>query len=70
MSELITITANGEVYTLADRTPLAAFLENRGQAIERVVVERNGEALSPSEARTVRLADGDRLEVVRIVAGG
>ena len=39
-------------------------------ALERVVVERNGEPLTPSEARESPLADGDRLEIVRIVAGG
>jgi thiamine biosynthesis protein ThiS len=35
-----------------------------------VVVERNGEPLTPSALHTTQLADGDRLEIVRIVAGG
>jgi sulfur carrier protein len=34
------------------------------------VVERNGEALVRSELDGVVLADGDRLELVRAVAGG
>jgi sulfur carrier protein len=34
------------------------------------VVERNGEALVRSEMDAVTLADGDRLELVRAVAGG
>ena len=70
MADRISVVANGRTYAIEDRTPLTAFLESRGQAIERVVVERNGEALAPSEARSVRLSDGDRLEVVQIVAGG
>jgi thiamine biosynthesis protein ThiS len=35
-----------------------------------VVVERNGRALTPGDARSTVLADGDVLEIVRIVAGG
>jgi len=35
-----------------------------------VVVEHNGEAVAPSEFSTRKLQSGDRLEIVRIVAGG
>lgn len=35
-----------------------------------VVVEHNGEAVSPSEFPRRTLQPGDRLEIVRIVAGG
>lgn len=64
------IIANGESYDLEPGTSLDAFVEARGLALPRVVVERNGEPLTPAEARTATLADGDRLEIVRIVAGG
>jgi len=67
---MIEITANGETFSLKPATSLQDFLAERGQAPERVVVERNGEALPPSEARSATLADGDTLEIVRIVAGG
>lgn len=67
---MIQITANGEAFSLAENTSLPAFLAERGQAPERVVVERNGEALTQSEAKSATLADGDVLEIVRIVAGG
>lgn len=67
---MIRITANSETFELEENTPLPAFLESRGQAIGRVVVELNGEALSPSESSQVILNNGDRLEIVRIVAGG
>ncbi|MDP0501093.1 MAG: sulfur carrier protein ThiS [Verrucomicrobiota bacterium JB022] len=66
----IEIVANGQTYQIALGTPLPAFLEQRGQAVRRVVVERNGEALTPAEAEQTTLAAGDRLEIVRIVAGG
>jgi len=35
-----------------------------------VVVELNGEAVAPSEFAGRPLADGVRLEIVKIVAGG
>jgi sulfur carrier protein len=66
----MTISANGSTYEIEPQTSLEAFVAARGLALERVVVERNGEALTPSEARETLLADGDRLEIVRIVAGG
>ncbi|MFP4542067.1 MAG: sulfur carrier protein ThiS [Opitutales bacterium] len=64
------ITANSETFELAPGTTLPAFLEARSLAVERVVVERNGEPLTQKEARATVLEDGDRLEIVRIVAGG
>jgi thiamine biosynthesis protein ThiS len=35
-----------------------------------VVVEHNGEAVAPSEFSGRQLKAGDRLEIVKIVAGG
>jgi thiamine biosynthesis protein ThiS len=35
-----------------------------------VVVEHNGEAVAPSEFAGKHLREGDRLEIIRIVAGG
>lgn len=68
--EEIEIVANGKPFRLAQGTTLPEFLEQRGQAVRRVVVERNGDALTPVEAEAVVLSAGDRLEIVRIVAGG
>lgn len=62
--------ANGDSYEAADGLTLPAFVETQGLAIERVVVERNGEALTQAQARETILAEGDKLEIVRIVAGG
>jgi sulfur carrier protein len=62
--------ANGSFYETAFGTSLEAFLKERGLALTRVVVERNGEALSPAEAKGTLLQDNDRLEIVKIVAGG
>jgi len=64
------IIANSERFEVPTGTSLADFVKERSLALERIVVERNGEPLTPGEARETVLADGDRLEIVRIVAGG
>lgn len=64
------IAANGKTFEIATGTKLPAFLEQIGFKAGLVVVERNQEALSPSEAEDTLLQDGDQLEIVKIVAGG
>ncbi len=49
---------------------LDQFLVSQNQSPRSVVVELNGEAVPPSEFAARELAPGDRLEIVRIVAGG
>ena len=49
---------------------LAEFLRAQGFVPGTVVVEHNGEAVSPSEFGTRSVAPGDRLEIVRLVVGG
>ena len=50
--------------------PLESFLVQQGLLPRSVVVELNGEAVAPSEFARRPVAPGDRLEIVRIVAGG
>ena len=64
------VTLNGKARELADGLALVALIEQLGFRPGSVVVERNGEALPRSEMDGVVLADGDRLELVRAVAGG
>ena len=66
----MTITANGAKFQLEPGTDLPAFLESIGHKVGLVIVERNRQALSPSEAKDVILSEGDTLEIVKIVAGG
>lgn len=66
----MTITLNGRSRDLPEGTGLVALIEQLGLRPGSVVVERNGEALVRSEMDAVVLADGDRLELVRAVAGG
>ena len=64
------ILANGK--PIASRFPVTIeeFLVGQGLLPKSVVVEHNGEAVAPSEFAGRVLNPGDRLEIVRIVAGG
>lgn len=67
---MLAVTVNGRSERAATGTTIASLLTERGQRIEWVVVELNGEALPRGAYAETVLADGDRLEVVRAVAGG
>jgi thiamine-phosphate pyrophosphorylase len=64
------VTANGHEYDVADGTTVAAFILARSLDPCAVVVERNGEAVERARYDDLRLESGDRLELVRAVAGG
>jgi sulfur carrier protein len=66
----VQLTVNGRASQVPDGTALPALLESLGLRAGSVVVEHNGNALLRSELPAVQLADGDRLELVRAVAGG
>jgi sulfur carrier protein len=64
------VIANGRSVATPIPCSLEQFLVAQGLLPRSVVVELNGEAIAPSEFPDRILADGDRLEIVRIVAGG
>ncbi len=64
------VIANGRAFEITDEVTVAAFIRERELDPRFVVVERNGEPLPRERYDRVRLADGDRLELVRAVAGG
>ncbi len=64
------VTANGREVHLDEGITLEGFLRARRLDPRFVIVERNGEALERGRYGDTTLADGDRLEVVRAVAGG
>ena len=64
------LVVNGRSSEVADGTTLPGLLESLGLRVGSVVVEHNGTALLRSELREATLSDGDRLELVRAVAGG
>ena len=64
------VTANGRTFRIEEPSSVGAFVRSRGLDPRYVVVERNGEPVERARYEDVELADGDRLELVRAVAGG
>lgn len=64
------VIANGKETAAELPCSLEQFLLAQGLLPRSVVVEHNGEAVSPSTFFNRELRPGDRLEIVRIVAGG
>jgi sulfur carrier protein len=69
-SESHFVTANGQQVAAQTPCTLEAFLLAQKFLPRSVVVEHNGEAVAPSEFAQRLLQPGDRLEIIRIVAGG
>lgn len=65
-----TLIANGKPVAAQLPCSLEEFLVAQNLLPRSVVVEHNGEAVAPSEFPRRRLQAGDRLEIVKIVAGG
>lgn len=66
----LTIIANGKPVPAALPCSIEEFLLAQKLLPRSVVVEHNGDAVVPSEFSKRQLKAGDRLEIVRIVAGG
>ena len=64
------VTANGKETQATTPCTVEDFLQQLELPPRSVVVELNGEALTPSSFAGKQLQSGDRLEIVRIVAGG
>jgi sulfur carrier protein len=64
------IVANGRTYEIEPQTTVSSFIRSRSLDPRFVIVERNGEPLERRSYDDVVLAEGDRVELVRAVAGG
>ena len=64
------VLANGHTVDLPDGATVATLIETMGLTGRVVVVERNGEPVDRRTVGATALAEGDRCEVVRAVAGG
>jgi thiamine biosynthesis protein ThiS len=64
------VIANGQAVEAKLPCSLEEFLVGRNLLPRSVVVEHNGEAVAPSEFQHRKIQPGDRLEIVKIVAGG
>jgi sulfur carrier protein len=67
----MTLILNGQRHDHpTDQTALPSLITKLGFAPGQVLVEHNGTALFPREWETTHLADGDRLELIQVAAGG
>ena len=64
------VTANGKPVKAQLPCSIETFLVTQKLLPRSVVVEHNGEAVAPSEFSKRILRAGDKLEIVKIVAGG
>jgi thiamine biosynthesis protein ThiS len=64
------IIANGKKIDARVPCSLEDFLKSQALLPRSVVVEHNGQAVAPSEFSSRQITAGDRLEIVKIVAGG
>lgn len=66
----VQVVANGKPREVIEGISITGLLDEIGWKPEWVVVEYNGEPLARAAYPVVRLRAGDRLEIVRAVAGG
>jgi sulfur carrier protein len=66
----MTLCINGENRSEIRATHVAALVAELGLPAPAVLVEHNGVALRRTEWEESLLQEGDRLEIIRIVAGG
>jgi len=64
------VIANGKPIAASLPCSIEQFLVAQSLLPRSVVVEHNGEAVAPSEFSRKQLKAGDRIEIVKIVAGG
>ena len=68
---MITVVANGRPVKLPEGSTLTSLLDTLGVPVRAVAaMEHNGEPVPRSDQAARALADGDRIELVRAVAGG
>ncbi|MFZ2640117.1 MAG: sulfur carrier protein ThiS [Verrucomicrobiia bacterium] len=70
MKTTANITANGKAAAIELPCRITDFIQRQGLDPRIVIVEYNGEPLRRDQFAGVELKEGDKLEVVRIVAGG
>jgi sulfur carrier protein len=66
----VQVTANGDPVSLPDGAGLPDLLAALGLGAKWVVAERTGVAVDRADMATTPRAEGDRIELVRAVAGG
>lgn len=64
------ITANSKIYEKTGNLTVSDFIRSIGANPKRCVVEYNGKAMRFAQFENIELRDGDKLEIMSVVAGG
>ncbi|NBQ64654.1 MAG: sulfur carrier protein ThiS [Verrucomicrobia bacterium] len=70
MAAKVTVFANGKARQVDPDKTVAEMIRDLKLTPAAVLVERNGRALLRQEWTTEKVEHGDRLEFVKVVAGG
>jgi sulfur carrier protein len=66
----VRVIVNGDAVCVDGAATVDELLGELGLGAKWVLVERNGEPVERASLATTPLAEGDRFEIVRAVAGG
>lgn len=66
----VVVFVNGQARQISDDRSLESLVEALKLTPRMVLIEYNGRALLRHEWSGIRLEHGDRLEILRVVAGG
>lgn len=64
------LTLNGELREISESKTVSDLLGSLGLAEKLVLVEQNDQAVPRENFSATSLKDGDKIEIVRMVAGG
>jgi sulfur carrier protein len=64
------LTLNGEFREISESKTVSDLLRSLGLAEKLVLVEQNGQAVPRENFSATSVKDGDKIEIVRMVAGG
>ena len=67
---LVKISLNGETADVRDAKTIAELIERYQLPSQSILVEHNGLAVHRREWSERTLVEGDRIEFIRVVAGG
>jgi sulfur carrier protein len=66
----VRVVLNGTEREIAAGATVAALLEEMNAPLSAVAVARNDEIVRRSDLRATIVRDGDRIEIIKAVAGG
>ena len=66
----MTVILNGESRSVAEVTTIAALVRELNLIPATLLIEHNGLALHREEWNSRALREGDKVELIRVVAGG